>query len=104
LSLFDNGNLRRSADPNANSRGQVFRINEVGRVADLVLNADLGFYSFALGSAQLLDNGDYHFANGFLQDGTGISEEVDASGNIVSSIHSSAPDYRTFRMKSLYTE
>src|SRR2546422_8153642 len=27
LSLFDNGNVRRSADPNANSRGQVLRIN-----------------------------------------------------------------------------
>jgi hypothetical protein len=104
LSLFDNGNVRRAADPNANSRGQVLRMNEVDRVVDLVLNADTGAYSFALGSAQLLDNGDYFFLNGFLADGTGISEEVDASGSVVSSIHSSAPDYRAFRMKSLYTK
>jgi hypothetical protein len=103
LSLFDNGNVRREADENARSRGQVFRLDEQNLVAELVLNADLGAYAFALGSAQRLENGNYFFNVGFRQDATGISIEVDPSGNPVYAIQGSAPEYRTFRMKDLYT-
>ena len=103
LTLFDNGNGRWVKNPDAHSRGQVFRIDEKNRIADLTLNVDLGHYSLALGSAQLLQNGNYFFDSGFREDGTGISTEVDPSGNIVYEIQSSAPEYRTFRMKNMYT-
>jgi hypothetical protein len=95
--------VRWSSDNAVNSRGQVYRLDEVNRVAELVLNSDLGYYSFALGSAQLLLNGNYFFANGFRADGSGIGEEVNPSGDVVYSIESTAPEYRTFRMKNLYT-
>lgn len=103
LSLFDNGNLRRADDETANSRGQVLKLDEASRTVQLVLNADLGYYSFALGSAQKLANENYSFGAGFRPDGTGVSLEVDGTGNTVFSAENSVPQYRTFRMKDLYT-
>jgi hypothetical protein len=102
LTLFDNGNVRNSMNPAATSRGQVLQIDEANRTASVLLNADMGQYSFALGAAQKLPNGDYHFAIGFLPDGTSTDVEVDASGNIVYALHVGAPEYRSFRMRDLY--
>jgi hypothetical protein len=102
MSLFDNANVLRAEDPNAHSRGQVFRLDEENRVAELIMNADLGVYAFALGSAQRLDDGNYFFDAGFRDNGTGISVEVNPEGHPVYGIESSAPEYRTFRMKNLY--
>ena len=102
LLLFDNGNLRNFADPSANSRGQVIQLDEQNRIANLVVNIDMGQYSFALGAAQKLPNGDYHFDVGYLVDGTSIAVEVDPSGNIVYALHAGAPAYRSFRMHNLY--
>ena len=42
LTLFDNGNTRRSIEPDANSRGQVLVLDEQTMQATLTLNADLG--------------------------------------------------------------
>jgi len=101
--VFDNGNARNVADPSANSRGQVIRLDEQNRVADLIVNVDMGQYSFALGAAQRLPNGNYHFDIGFLLNGTSISVEVDGSGNTVYALQVGAPQYRSFRMRDLYT-
>jgi arylsulfate sulfotransferase len=103
ISLFDNGNLRQWADPDAHSRGQVLELDEENRIARLVLNADLGEYSFALGAAQLLPGGTYHFDVGFLGDGSSLAIEVDPTGTPLYIQHTQAPQYRSFRMKSLYT-
>jgi arylsulfate sulfotransferase len=103
LTLFDNGNLRNFLDPTANSRGQVIQVDEQNRIANLVVNVDMGQFSFALGAAQKLPNGNYHFDVGFLVDGTSISMEVDPSGNTVYALHVAAPEYRSFRMRDLYT-
>lgn len=103
LALFDNGDVRRAADPSANSRGQVFQLDEQNHKATFVLNANLGGYSFALGSAYKLPNGNYHFDLGWLPDTTSQSVEIDPSGNVVYAISISSPDYRSFRMKDLYT-
>ncbi len=103
LSVFDNGNVRNASDPNAHSRGQVLRIDEDSRRAELVLNADLGDYSFALGTAQRLPDGNYHFDMGWLGAGTARYVEVDPSGRIVYAIDIGAPVYRAFRMPDLYT-
>ena len=71
-------------------------------MAELVLNADLGVYAFALGSAQKLDDGNYFFDAGFRDDGTGISVEVDPEGHPTYGIEGTAPEYRTFRIKNMY--
>ncbi len=103
IMLFDNGNARNLADPTANSRGQMIRLDEQNRTATVVLNADLGQYSFALGAAQKLPNGDFHFDIGYLADGSSYSVEIDPSGNTVYALHVATPVYRSFRMRDLYT-
>jgi hypothetical protein len=106
LMLFDNGNTRVFALGSGNSRGQVLRLDEQNRVASVILNADLGVYSLALGAAQKLANGDYTFDAGFVlgpTGGTAFSIEVNASGKIVSEIEANTLVYRFFRMTDLYT-
>jgi hypothetical protein len=82
-------------------------LDERKRVASFTLNADLGVYSVALGSAQKLRDGDYFFDAGFVlgpnNTGGAFSIEVDPSGKIVSEIGANALLYRSFRMTSLYT-
>jgi hypothetical protein len=111
LTVFDDGNDRFAADPKAHSRGQALAIDEPNRTATPLLSADLGSYSAAVGSAQRLPNGDYHFDSGFITipDATGKlnlfaqSVEVDKNGTIVYRIQFAAPEYRSMRMKDLYT-
>ncbi len=52
LVLFDNGNTRQSQDPQAHSRGQELVLDEKTMRATLVVNADLGNYAPAVGSAE----------------------------------------------------
>jgi arylsulfate sulfotransferase len=101
MTLFDNGNVRNLADPTQNSRGQVLTVNEQTKTANLDLNVDLGAFSVALGAAQKLPNGDFHFDLGYLADGT-YAVEVSAAGQTVYSLHALAPEYRSFRMPDLY--
>jgi arylsulfate sulfotransferase len=103
LTVFDDGNVRYANDATAHSRGQMYRLDEGHHTAELILNGDLGGYSLALGSAQKLHNGDYHFNNGYLPDGTAQSIEIDFSGRIVYSLQSNVPEYRSFRMTDLYS-
>jgi arylsulfate sulfotransferase len=106
LMLFDDGNTRVATLGSGNSRGQVLQLDETSRVASFVLNADLGVYSLALGSAQKLTDGDYFFDAGFVLGTTvasAYSVEVSASGQIVSEIQANALLYRSFRMPDLYT-
>ena len=67
--VFDNGNTRRAEDETAHSRGQVLRIDEQSRTVRLDLNADLGEFARALGSAQRLGDGNYHFNLGWTAEG-----------------------------------
>ena len=105
LSLFDNGNTRRTVLPGANSRGQVLNIDETNLVVTLALNANLGVYSFALGSAQRLLNGNYEFLAGWLGVSavTNQSIEVLPDGTLDYTLKMGGPNYRTFRMLNLYT-
>ena len=104
MTVFDDGDLRFATDSNAHSRGQVLQLDETNKTASLILNADLGAYSYALGSAHRLANGDFHYDLGILW-GTTIAQtvEVNPQGKIVYEIQSDAPEYRTFRMQDLYT-
>ena len=108
ITLFDNGNTRVSVDPTAVSRGQAIELDEEQKIARLVLNADLGEYSSALGSAQKLQDGTYHFDVGFVYDPDGLFNaaafaiQIDPSGNIVSSMKLLRPVYRSYRIDDLY--
>jgi Arylsulfotransferase (ASST) len=106
LILFDNGNTRRASDSNAHSRGQVWTLDEQTMTATLVVNVDLGSYSGALGAAERLSNGDYSFTLG-----TNGPEppkppahtvEVSPDGTKVYDLMANTPEYRTFRVRTLY--
>jgi hypothetical protein len=104
LTLFDDGDVRRVADSSAHSRGQVLQLDEQNHIATLVLNADLGDYSAALGSAQKLPNGNYHFDQGYLlPSATSQAIEVDPWGNQVFTLQLNSLAYRSFRLPDLYT-
>jgi len=106
LTLYDNGNTRVAEDGSGNSRGQVWQLDEISRTARLVENFDLGHYSFALGSAQRLRNGNYHFGSGFIGPREApVARAIefapgDAAPKFV--IEANGAAYRSFRMKSLY--
>ncbi|MEO8663458.1 MAG: aryl-sulfate sulfotransferase [Bryobacteraceae bacterium] len=106
LSLFDNGNTRiQEAQPSGHSRGQALKIDEVNRVVTLALNADLGVYSGAFGSAQLLKNGSYHFMSGIVVPGPrDYSSEFMPDASINYNVQTQASAYRSFRMTNLYGE
>ncbi len=103
ITLFDNGNGRHLDDPAANSRGQVIRLDEQTGTASFVLNTDLGTYSYALGAAQRLSNGNYYFHSGWLPDSTSMITELDPDGHTVFVLHVQAAEYRSFRLRDLYT-
>src|SRR5437868_5288780 len=106
LILFDNGNTRHASDPNAHSRGQVWTLDEQTMTATLVVNADLGRYSAALGAAERLSNGNYSFTLG--TDGPepvkppAHTVEVIADGTKVYDLMVNKPEYRSYRMRTLY--
>ena len=103
LAVFDDSNLRQRADKNAHSRGQVLQLDEENKIATLAVNVDLGGFSFAVGNAQPLREGGYLFDVGWLPDMTCRVAVVDSSGNALEARRVSAPQYRSFRMRDLYT-
>ena len=103
LTVFDNGNVRNADNPSAHSRGQAIQLDEDNHTAAMVLNADLGDFSVALGSAQKLANGDYHFHLGYLTaTNSARVVEVDPSGKIVYEMNVGELEYRSFRKSDLY--
>jgi len=66
-------------------------VDEENRTVDLLLNQDLAVYSVAVGSAQRLPNGDYHFDAGFVGL-SAISFEVTRTGNIRRAIQAGYPE------------
>jgi hypothetical protein len=104
LLVFDDGNTRVTS-MGGKSRGQVLKLDEPNRTTSFILNADLGVFSMAVGSAQLLPDHNYHFDAGFVPEGKGVaySIEVDGTGQIVYEAKANAILYRTFRMTSMYT-
>jgi hypothetical protein len=109
LALFDNGNTRKASNQAATSRGQVLAVDEVNRTATLAVNANMGVYCHALGSAQKLSNGNYAFAAGWVQTKSGQTlsrfQETTADGSaMVYQLQNDQITYRGFRQKSLYEE
>ncbi len=106
LLLLDNGTRHKKKDPKANTRGQVWKIDDKARTATLVMNADLGVYSPFVGSAQRLKNGNYHFMTGAVFDDTSLSGrslEISPDGKVVYALKISGFAYRSNRVADLYT-
>jgi arylsulfate sulfotransferase len=103
LSLFDNGNTRVAELGGGHSRGQAWHLDETNRIATLVFNLDLGDFSRATGSTQLLSNGNYAFDLGYVGNIT-KTKEFTSSGTLKAEQDSSKNSYRSFRMRSLYSE
>lgn len=106
LMVFDNGNTRVAAMKGGQSRGQVFEVDEINRTARPILNVDLGVYSAAVGSADRLRNGNYHFDAGFVQTVRGFdaySMEFDQAGKVVYNSKADNILYRSFRISDMYT-
>ena len=103
LTLFDNGNYR-IAQMGGDSRGQAWKLDQTNLIATLSVNVDLGVQSLALGSAQLLSNGNYWFGAGFINNDETQSSEVTPSGTIVFKDQSAHNTYRTFRLTNMYDE
>ena len=103
LAVFDDSNLRQRADKNAHSRGQVLQLDEQNMIATLVINADLGGFSFAVGNAQPLRDGGYLFDVGWLPDNSCRLVKVDRVGNPLEAVQVNAPEYRSFLMRDMYT-
>jgi hypothetical protein len=107
--VFDNGNTRIMSNPTENSRAQVYRVDEQNLAVTPVINTDLGVNSAALGTAELLPDGTYHFNAGFFPDPnapqTRITQlyDLDSSGAIGSTTRVYAQEYRNFRLTDLYT-
>jgi hypothetical protein len=104
IAVYDNGNTRCAQVGDCVSRGQVWQVNETTMTAIRVLNADLGNYSAALGSAQPLFNGNYHFNSGFQTPPTftGTSDEILPDGSKANTYGVNSGIYRSFRMFSLH--
>lgn len=104
VTAFDNGNVRESTDPTAHSRGQAIQLDETNFTATLAVNADLGVFSIALGSAQKLPDGNYHFHLGdIVANSTTQIVEVAPSGQFLYDMQIGEIMYRSFRMQDLYT-
>jgi hypothetical protein len=109
ITLFDNGNTRFVQIPGQKSRGQAIEVDEEHRTVRAAYSVDLGLVSPAVGSAQRLADGTYHFDAGLVFDPNGIlgfkgiSMQIDPSGNqVLSSISWLTPVYRSFRLDDLY--
>lgn len=108
LLVFDNGNTRISANPGEHSRAQLYQINEEDLTATPVINADLGVNSAALGTAEALPDGNYHFDAGFIAPAASGSlytqlYELDSAGEIVWTLQVNAQEYRNLRLNDLYS-
>jgi len=111
LIVFDDGHRRKKKYPKANNRGQAWKIDEGSKTATLVMNADLGVYAVAVGSAQPLSDGNYSFESGFINPGPAElgaaycrTTETSPEGQIVYSQQvEGALTYRSFRVPDMYS-
>ena len=109
LTVFDDGNTRHTQCGTGNSRGMIFSVAESTHTVYFQTLADLGQYSVALGSAQLLaappDPLFASFGNGLLYLPADAAEatEVSLNGSIVYQLQAGQWSYRTYRSRDLYT-
>jgi arylsulfate sulfotransferase len=101
LVVFDDGNTRcqNGSVKGCDSRGQVWKVDQTNHTATLQLNADLGFFWQALGSAQGLANGNFFFTGGYSPPSR--EEEFTAAGTKVFEVDLPLAEYRVYRLAAL---
>jgi len=109
--VFDNGDTRIAPPPiglgptncqphDCDSRGMALQFNETSMAVTPLLSSDLGVYSPADGSAQLLSNGNYFFQAPFVITLNGILNYAIEIGGV----EVQGPEgYRGWRMPNLYS-
>jgi arylsulfate sulfotransferase len=106
FTTFDDGNLRvERCDTGGNSRGYVITVDESSRTVTPLLIQDLGYYSDAVGTAEVIPGtSNYHFENGQLFMGTAaMSIEITPQGATAFAMEADQKTYRSYRMEDLYT-
>jgi arylsulfate sulfotransferase len=101
LVVFDDGNTRcqNGKIKGCQSRGQEYTLDEQHHVATLVVNANLGSFWQALGSAQDLANGDLFYAGGFPSPSREV--EVRADNSIAYELDTPVAVYRAYALPGL---
>ena len=117
MTVFDNGNTRitdmgsNCGPSDCDSRGMALTFDESTMTVTPILSADMGVYSHALGSVQLLDNNNYFFCTGYVPiTGTTVDSQLiellptpgTTTGTQVLKIQT-PNSYRAWRMTSMYT-
>ena len=106
FTIFDDGNTRQAFfNTSANSRCQMYTLDEPNLAANLSINGDEQGYSFALGSSQVLSNGSsISCDSGYVNAGPLTNAvETDGNSNFIFSFNAGAINYRSWRMRDLYT-
>jgi hypothetical protein len=103
LALFDNGTSRGDETGDFNSRGQVLALDEQNMTVTPVLSAYVDNYSPVYGSAEGLPNGNFVFTSGSHgMPAVSDSMELLPDGTRTYDLQSAFPEYRTFRVSTLY--
>lgn len=105
LSLFDNANATHNLYGDS-SRGLVITVNEAAKTADITTEAIMGCYSSAIGTAQILLSGNTWFLCGIpAADASQAIEFRQGTGMVspVFHVNTNNNNYRSIRMKDLYT-
>ena len=112
VTVYDNGNLRVAQNPGKveHSRGAYISIDETSMLVTPLSLIDLGKFSVAGGSAQLLDNGNQHYHSSLFGTQRGpqsdsaeyVPDPTDLQGTLSFDGQAADQDYRSYRMVSLY--
>lgn len=104
LGLFDNNNASTATGmPDGTAHGQAWSLDLSHMIATPVVNHDLGVSSLAVGSTQLLSNGNYDFQAGFVPGLEAQSFELTPSGALVWKNQTDSYSYRGLRLRDMYT-
>jgi arylsulfate sulfotransferase len=109
LTVYDNGNTRTAPPPiglgPGYSRGMTLTVDETNMQVTPVLSQSMGVFSVVMGSAALLDNGNY-----FFQPGLPLSYDIQIlpnppalTGPQVFNLSGPGYTYRAWQMPNLYT-
>lgn len=106
LTVMDDSHANHGKDKSAQSRGQVWKLDEEKLTATLVYNADLGGFSICCGSIQILKGGGYSSVAGWtdMASPRGRTTETDKEGKTIFAIElEGVVVYRSYRVDDMYS-
>ena len=106
LVLMDDSHVRNEKDKKAESRAQIWKLDEEKRTATLTYNADLGGHAACCGSMQNLKSGGYASLAGAIggTSARGRATETDKDGKTIFALGLEGFSvYRSFRVDDMYS-